>query len=207
MLQELTDLDFDTYFDVASSNQQQQQQQQQNRNMLYNENSPQQSNSLSLLLNSNEDSNRNCQYQQQQQQNFNLFDWDLSPPSSNHQSSISPMQLSPLSSPQSSSDGYTLHSLSPQMMSSPPLYTSYSDQQIKEEASKALEGFFAKRSMYVSVNPLQKVPGINIPTTPTIETPNMSISTASTLPSPPLDNPLSGAFSTIDQWCQNKGTK
>lgn len=209
MLQELTDLDFDTYFDVASSNQQQQQQ---NRDILYHDDSQQQqqhhqqqqqqqnSNSLSSLLNNNNRQSSSYHYTQGQQ-NFNLFDWDLNPPTSHH--SASPMQISPLSSPQSSSDGYTSHSLSPQMISSPPLYASYnSNPQIKDEASKALEGFFAKRSIYSSLNHLHNVPGINIPTTPITENPPV---TTTNLPSPPLDNPLSGAFSAIDQWCQLKG--
>lgn len=205
MLQELTDLDFDTYFDVASSNQQQQQQ---SRDILYHDDSQQQqqqnSNSLSSLLNNNNNNRQSSSYhytQQQGQQNFNLFDWDLNPPTSHH--SASPMQISPISSPQSSSDGYTSHSLSPQMMSSPPLYASYNgNQHIKDEASKALEGFFAKRTIYSSLNHLHNVPGINIPTTPITENPPIS---ATNLPSPPLDNPLSGAFSAIDQWCQLKG--
>ena len=52
---------------------------------------------------------------------------------------------------------------------------------------------------------LHNVPGINIPTTPTTEN-GPSLSNSTNLPSPPLeDNPLSGAFSTIDQWNQLKG--
>jgi hypothetical protein len=211
MLQELSDLDFDTYFDVASSNQQQQQQQQQqNRDILYHDESStsstsqqqQNSNSLSSLLNSNNTNSNNnnrqsYQYTQQQQLN-NLFDWDLNPTTTtaNQQS---PMQISPISSPQSSSDGYTSHSLSPQ-----PLYTSYNAQHIKDEASKALEGFFAKRSIYSSM--IHNVPGINIPTTPINENAPAINSSSTNLPSPPLDNPLSGAFSAIDQWCQLKGS-
>ncbi|CAO3613875.1 unnamed protein product [Mucor hiemalis] len=216
MLQELTDLDFDTYFDVASSNQQSQTQPQ-SRDILYHDD-PQNhqqhnNNSLSSLLNNSSNNNNRqvsaspyqyTQQQQQQQQHFNLFDWDLSPPASAHQQSVSPMQMSPISSPQSSSDGYTSHSLSPQMISSPPMYASYnSNQHIKDEANKALEGFFAKRSLYSSISHLQNVPGINIPSTPTAENTPMTTAT-SNLPSPPIDNPLSGAFSAIDQWCQIK---
>jgi len=208
MLQELTDLDFDTYFDVASSNQQPPQQQQNPRDILYHgdhqqqqqQQQQQQPTSINALLNNNNVHNNRHLYQQynQQQQSFDIFDWNLTP---QPQTNTSPMQISPISSPQSSSDGYTSNSLSPQMMSSPPLYSF--NQQIKDEASKALAGFFQKKPMFPAH--LHNVPGINIPTTPTTENgPNLSNST--NLPSPPLeDNPLSGAFSAIDQWSQLKG--
>jgi hypothetical protein len=214
MLQELTDLDFDTYFDVATTTNQSQQQQQSNRDILHHDNSSAQQQqaqqnanitSLSSLLNNtnNTTNNRQSSFQySQDQQNFNLFDWDLNPTTTNSSENQSPMQISPISSPQSSSDGYTLHSLSPQM--SPPLYAynNNNDNQHIKAASKALEGFFAKRSLYSSL--VHTVPGINIPTTPINENPPISAST--NLPSPPLNNPLSGAFSAIDQWCQLKGT-
>ncbi|RCH91971.1 hypothetical protein CU098_001411, partial [Rhizopus stolonifer] len=113
----------------------------------------------------------------------------------------SPTQVSPISSPQSSSDGYTSHTLSPQI-NSPPLYTY--NQNIKDEASKALAGFLAKRSFYPTLQHLQNVPGINIPTTPTTESGNINTMASANLPSPPLDeNPLSRAFSAIDQWSTN----
>jgi hypothetical protein len=223
MLQELTDLDFDTYFDVASSNQQSQQQN--HRDILYHggqQNTNSNNNSINTLLNSTSTSSNNSnngtrlaypsyatqqqqQQQQQSQQNFNLFDWNLNP-QQQQELDRSPMQISPISSPQSSSDGYTSHSLSPQM-NSPPLYSTYNNQHIKVEANKALAGFFAKRSIYPPLHQLQNVPGINIPSTPTTENPPVG-HLSTNLPSPPLeDNPLSGAFSTIDQWCQLKGNK
>ncbi|KAI8343809.1 hypothetical protein EDC96DRAFT_567986 [Choanephora cucurbitarum] len=102
------------------------------------------------------------------------------------------MQVSPISSPQSSSDGGA--SLSPHLSDSPYDY----QQHIRDEANKALAGFFAKRSAYSSF-PLQHVPGINIPSTPTLD-PGSNIT--SNLPSPPLDEsaPLNEAYTTIDQW-------
>ncbi|EIE80412.1 hypothetical protein RO3G_05117 [Rhizopus delemar RA 99-880] len=213
MLQELSDLDFDAYFDVANSNQQ-------NRDILYPEeqqqqSSPQQeavnnnSNDNDIMLPSINSPNNNRQYnylsplpnqqqQQQQQQSFNLFDWNLSTrPSST--------QLSPSSSPLSSSDGYTSHSLSP-TMHSPPLY---SMNNIKEEANKALAGFLvnnnnSKKNCLYTLN--HDVPGINIPTTPINEiSSQQALSNSHTnLPSPPLDAPLTDAFSSINQWCQFK---
>lgn len=209
MLQELTDLDFDTYFDVASSNQQPPQQQPNPRDILYHgdqqqqqKQQQQQPTSINALLNDNNAHNNRQLYQhynqQQQQQSFDIFDWNLTP---QPQANTSPMQMSPISSPQSSSDGYTSNSLSPQMMSSPPLYAF--NQQIKDEASRALAGFFQKKPMFPPH--LHNVPGINIPTTPTAEN-GPTLSNSTNLPSPPLeDNPLSGAFSAIDQWGQMKG--
>ncbi|OBZ85658.1 hypothetical protein A0J61_06297 [Choanephora cucurbitarum] len=179
MLQDLTDLDFDTYFDVTSN-----QPSQNNRGILYHENqqAPSNSASLSALLNHND-----TQRPSYTQQNLNLFDWDIQ-----RQSEHSPMQLSPISSPQSSSDGCA--SLSPHLSDSPYDY----QQHIRDEANKALAGFFAKRSAYSSF-PLQHVPGINIPSTPTLD-PGSNIT--SNLPSPPLDEsaPLNEAYATIDQW-------
>ncbi|KAI8645983.1 hypothetical protein BD408DRAFT_429144 [Parasitella parasitica] len=200
MLQDLTDLDFDTYFDVASSNQQPPQQQQQNpRDILYHndqQQEQQQPTSINALLNgSNVNTNRQLYHQyNQEQQNFDIFDWNLTPQPQSNQST---MQMSPLNSPQPSSDGYTSNSLSPQMVDSPPLY-SY-NQHIQDEASKALAGFFGKKPMFSSH--LHNVPGINIPTTPTTE----NVPSSSNLPSPPLeDNMFSGAFIAIDQWSQFK---
>ncbi|KAK4517341.1 uncharacterized protein ATC70_000676 [Mucor velutinosus] len=205
MLQELTDLDFDTYFDVASSNQQPPQQQPNPRDILYHGDQQQQQHpqhqptSINALLNDNNAHNNRQLYPQynQQQQSFDIFDWNLTP---QPQTNTSPMQMSPISSPQSSSDGYTSNSLSPQMISSPPLYAF--NQQIKDEASRALAGFFQKKPMFPSH--LHNVPGINIPTTPITEN-GPSLPNSTNLPSPPLeDNPLSGAFSAIDQWGQLK---
>ncbi|KAI8378372.1 hypothetical protein BD560DRAFT_445207 [Blakeslea trispora] len=180
MLQDLTDLDFDTYFDVTSN-----QPSQNNRGILYHDNQQTPTNSsLSALL------NNDTQRPYPSQQNLSLFEWDMQ---QQRQLEHSPMQISPISSPQSSSDGYA--SLSPRLTDSPP----YNYQQhIRDEANKALAGFFAKRSAYTSFQ-TQNVPGINIPSTPTIDSgSNMT----SNLPSPPLDElaPLGAAYATIDQW-------
>lgn len=212
MLQELSDLDFDAYFEVANSNQQNN-----NRDILYHEdqqqNRQQQSrqedqnesnNSMLPSISSPTNNNNNRYYssplqhntqQQQQQSNF-LFNWGLQ----QQQQQQRQTHISPSSSPLSSSDGYTSHSLSPPM-SSPPLY---SINAIKDEANKALAGFFSnnKKCLY-TLN--HDVPGINIPTTPMNDiSPQQAMSTTHTeLPSPPLDVPVAN-FSSMNQWCQFK---
>ncbi|CAO3684103.1 unnamed protein product [Rhizopus stolonifer] len=183
MLQDLTELDFDAYFDVANSNQP-------SRDILYHDesqHSPQPNDNI-MLPSINSPDNRTFNYlspltnqqqqQQQQQQQFNLFDWDMQPSA----------QHSPSSSPLSSSDGYTSHSLSP-TIHSPPF-------NLKNDTNKTL-GLFDKKSAFLDV------PGINIPTTPISEISSqqaMDSSNHSNLPSPPLDTP----FSTINQWNQFK---
>ncbi|KAI7907937.1 uncharacterized protein BX663DRAFT_547585 [Cokeromyces recurvatus] len=205
MLQELTDLDFDTYFDVTSNNQHSQTPN--SHDILYH-GDQQTNNNHHTLMNNNENQNRNLYYSQQQQQqqqqqtSFDFFNWNNLSSQSNLGRSSS-MQISPISSPQSSSDGYTSHSLSPQMANGSPLYASFDT---RNEPNKTLEGFFTKRNLFSSDHNLQNVPGINIPTTPISEN-NTTIhhGTITNLPSPPLDNnPLSGAYSAIDQWGQLK---
>ncbi|KAI8983582.1 hypothetical protein BDB01DRAFT_835667 [Pilobolus umbonatus] len=219
MLQDL-DLDFDTYFDVASANQQQQQQQSsQNRDILYHGDQST-NNSLNSILNNNANTNNNIpprnsyQYALSTQNNdFNIFDWDLNP----HQQSNrerSPMQISPASSPQSSSDGYTSHSLSPTMHSPPnPMMRYAFNPTIKEEAQKAVADFFQtsqnNRTSLYSINDLHldgNMPGINIPSTPLGEIPsnNKNIHRSPSVSPLMNENPLSGAFTTIDQWCHLK---
>ncbi|CEP19430.1 hypothetical protein [Parasitella parasitica] len=197
MLQDLTDLDFDTYFEVASSNQQSLQQQQNPRDILYHgDRQQQQPTSINSLLNdSNVHTNRHLYHLYNQgQEGFDIFNWNIP---SQPQSNTSTMQISPLNSPQSSSDGYTSNSLSPQIVDSPPFYPF--NQHIQSEASKTLADFFEKKPMFPSH--LHNVPGINIPTTPTTE----NMPSSSNLPSPPLeDNSLSEAFLAIDQWSQFK---
>ncbi|ORE09003.1 hypothetical protein BCV72DRAFT_288035 [Rhizopus microsporus var. microsporus] len=210
MLQELSDLDFDAYFEVANSNQQNNnrdilyhEDQQQNRQQQSRQEDQNESNSSMLPSISSPTNNNNNRYYssplqhntQQQQSNF-LFNWGLQ----QQQQQQRQTHISPSSSPLSSSDGYTSHSLSPPM-SSPPLY---SINAIKDEANKALAGFFSnnKKCLY-TLN--HDVPGINIPTTPMNDiSPQQAMSTTHTeLPSPPLDVPVAN-FSSMNQWCQFK---
>ncbi|KAI9257407.1 hypothetical protein BY458DRAFT_518848 [Sporodiniella umbellata] len=178
MLQDLSELDFDAYFDVTSSNQP-------SRDILYHDDTPQQpspqaNDAIMLPSIESPDSRNSFNYFSQQQpssnqQTFNLFDWDMRP---------SPIEQSPSSSPFSSSDGYTSHSLSP-TLHSPLIYSTNNN--IKTEANKAL---------YLNV------PGINIPSTPIHEiSSQQTLATHSNLPSPPLDTP----FSSMNQWNGFKG--
>jgi hypothetical protein len=218
MLQDLTELDFDTYFDVASSNQQQLQQQEQqqleNRDVLYHGSINENASTLNSLLNSKnsplENTQSTFQYTLSDQNNsFDIFDWDIS----SHQIT---KQKSTLSSPQSSSDAFSPHSLST-FIDSPPYTTlGYAfNENIKNETNGVFDCLLTTNKKTDYMNDVHfdgNVPGITIPSTPINELPSdsknflLSPLTASTCSvSPRLDeNKLDCGFPSIDSWEQLK---